>query len=70
MHMCMRSFPYPLCMKTAQLYREAFFLSGTFFRQFQTLFPVCPACPVPMLQAALLYTQFIQEGFDLTAQFS
>ncbi len=70
MHLCMRSIPSPLCIKTAQLCREPFFLSEIFFRQFHPLPPDCPTCPAPMLQAALLSTQFRQEDFNLTAQFS
>ena len=70
MHLCMRPVSSPLCIKAAQLCRESFFLSEIFFRQFHPLTPDCPACPAPMLQAALLYTQFRQEDFDLTAQFS
>ena len=69
MHMCMRSFPYLLCIKTAQLCREHSFLSEIFFRQFQIRPQDCPPFPVPMLLAALLYTQFRQEDFYLTAQF-
>ncbi len=42
MHLCMRPVSYPLCIETAQLYREPFFLSEIFFRQFKTRPPDCP----------------------------
>ena len=68
MHLCMRFFSYPLCVKMAQFFRNRFFLSEIFFRQFQALPPGCPAYLVPYAVSSLI-VHTIQAGrfrFDCT----